>query len=136
MATRRRKKPPGPPKATRKRPMTFGSLQVGWLVAFVETADSKRTVAAAILGVTQSTVTKYIDSLESWYGGGPRRMLMIPNMHPAVLTDDGKDFLPRARELLALLRAAQPQPVQVVPAPAKMSAQEIRVPPPPARAPE
>lgn len=112
MATKRRKKPT-PPKAVRKREMKFGSLQVSWLIAFVETADSKRTAAAEMLGVTQSAVTKYIDSLESWYGGGPSMLLMIPNVYPTVLTPAGEEFLPKARELLELLRVARPEPAVV-----------------------
>lgn len=113
--------------------MKFGSLQVAWLVAFVESAEHKRTAAAGTLGVSQSTVTKYIESLECWYGGGPRRLLMLGNMHPASLTREGEDFLPKAKELLALLRAALPPPVVTDEAPVKpvfTSTAHIRVPPP------
>lgn len=114
----------------KKPEMQFSSLQIAWLIAFVESADHKRTAAAAILGVTQSTVTKHIEKLESWYGGGPRRLLMVPNMHPPVLTDDGKAFLPKAREMLALLRAAQPALAISEPPKPKVSAEHIEVPKP------
>lgn len=130
LATGKRKKPPAPAPPAKKREMKFGSLQVAWLIAFVESADHKRTAAAGTLGVTQSSVTKYIDSLESWYGGGPRRILMLSNVHPPVLTEDGKEFLPKARKLLALLRAALPPPV-VTDAPiTQVSIAHLRVPPP------
>lgn len=127
-ATKRKKKPSSAPDA-KKKPMTFGSLQVAWLVAFVESADYKRTAAAATLGVTQSAVTKYIDNLESWYGGGPRRLLMVGNVHPPVLTDEGKEFLPKAREMLALIRAALPPPVVSNPPIKQRSTAGLRVPP-------
>ena len=110
--------------------MQFSSLQVSWLIAFVESAEHKRTSAAATLGVTQSAVTKYIRKLESWCGGGLVRPLMEENMHPPVLTAEGKDFLPKAKQLLALLREAQPKPLPVVQASPKVPAGEIRVPPP------
>ncbi|RYY22656.1 MAG: LysR family transcriptional regulator [Sphingomonadales bacterium] len=97
----------------KKSEMQFSSLQVAWLIAFVESADYKRTAAAGALGVNQSTVTKYIAKLESWYGGGPRRLLMLHNMHPPVLTAEGKEFLPVARQLLEHLRAAQPKPLKL-----------------------
>lgn len=99
----------------KKSEMQFSSLQIAWLIAFVESAEHKRTAAAGTLGVAQSTVTKYIAKLESWYGGGPRRLLMLHNMHPPVLTEEGKEFLPVARQVLALLRAAQPKPLKSSP---------------------
>lgn len=112
----------------KKSEMQFSSLQIAWLIAFVESAEHKRTAAAGTLGVTQSTVTKYIAKLESWYGGGPRRPLMLHNMHPPILTEDGEEFLPKAKDVLALLLAAQPKPlIQTLPAP-RVSPQNIRVP--------
>ena len=130
MTTSKRKKKPVPAPPAKKREMKFGSLQVAWLVAFVESAEHKRTAAAATLGVTQSTVTKYIDSLDSWYGGGPRRLLMLSNVHPPILTEDGKKFLPKAQELLKLIRAAQPSPLKTDEAATRPSTAHIRVPPP------
>lgn len=121
----------------KKSEMQFSSLQVAWLLAFVETADSKkRTAAAATLGVSPSDVTKHIDKLGSWYGGGPCRMLVLPNTQPVELTDDGKEFLPKARELLALLRAAQPVPFVTEVPTKKVSTAQLRVPPPVVSVPE
>lgn len=114
----------------KKPEMQFSSLQIAWLIAFVESADHKRTSAAAILGVTQSTVTKYIEKLESWYGGGPRRLLMLPNRHPPALTKEGEAFLPDARKVLDLLRAAQPEPGKFEPPKPRVSAEHIQVPKP------
>lgn len=130
MATRRRKRQPVASKAARKRPMKLGTLQAGWLEAFVEAADHNRTSAAVILGVSQSTIKKYIDSLEFWYGRGPSRPLMDSDLPPPSLTPDGIAFLPKAREILALIRAALPEPVKVEPAQPIVAAREIRVPPP------
>lgn len=111
--------------------MQFSSLQVAWLLAFVETADyKKRTAAAATLGISPSDVTKHIDKLGSWYGGGPCRMLVLPNTHPVKLTDDGKEFLPKARQILALLRAAHPLPVVTDAQIKRVSKAGLGVPPP------
>jgi DNA-binding transcriptional LysR family regulator len=115
--------------ASKKAEMKFGSLQVAWLIAFVESADYKGTAAAATLGVNESTVSKYIGKLESWYGGGPRRLLMLGNMHPRILTEDGKEFLPVAREIIGILRA-QPTPWETSPVPTKVSVNDIRLPVP------
>lgn len=91
----------------------FGSLRVAWLQAFVLTVDNdKRTVAAIELKIGQGTITKHINRLESWYGGGPRRLLVLPGVWPPRLTEDGEAFLPVAREVLSLLQTARP-PVSI-----------------------
>ena len=87
----------------------FGSLRVAWLQAFVLTVDNdKRTAAAKALDIGQGTVTKHIKKLESWFGGGPRRLLVWPDVWPPRLTVDGESFLPVAREILSLLQTARP----------------------------
>lgn len=114
----------------KKPEMQFSSLQIAWLIAFVESADHKRTAAAAILGVTPGTVTKHIIKLERWYGGGARRLLMLDNMYPPVLTPEGEEFLPVARQVLETLRSAQKGPGQVRPTAPKTSAEHIKPPKP------
>lgn len=111
--------------------MKFGSLQVVWLEAFVEAAEHKRASAAATLGVKPSDITKYINNLGCWYGRGPCRMLLHSNVYPPALTADGEEFLPRAKEILRLIRAAYPEPVVDAPAPVEATIREIRVPPSP-----
>jgi DNA-binding transcriptional LysR family regulator len=108
----------------------FGDLRVAWLEAFVLTVDNKkRTAAASQLGVSEDTVTKNIKKLERWLGGGPRRLLLLPNMYPLVLTDAGKRFLPDARKVLELMREAR-KPVAMTVAPVRRgSTAHIRVPP-------
>lgn len=109
----------------------FGDLRAAWLEAFVLTVDNKkRTAAASQMEVSEDTVTKHITKLEEWLGGGPRRLLLLPNMYPLVLTDAGKLFLPDARKVLELMREAR-KPVAVIVAPVRReSTAHIRVPPP------
>lgn len=92
----------------------FGNLRVAWLEAFVLSVRfEKQTAAAAEMGVAQSTISKHIENLECWYGGGKRRPLLSANMWPPTLTEDGKAFLPvaeRAVAALGELRASRPSP--------------------------
>ena len=116
----------------------FGDVRAGWLEAFVLTVDNKkRTAAAAQLEVSEDTVTKNIEKLEKWLGGGQRRLLMVPNMYPVVLTDEGRRFLPDARQILELMREARKLPV-VTDAPIKRvsSTAHLTVPPPVASVPD
>ncbi|SDQ79735.1 regulatory helix-turn-helix protein, lysR family [Brevundimonas sp. 374] len=90
----------------------FGSLRVAWLEAFVLSVQyGKQTAAASEMGVTQGTISKHIENLELWYGGGQHRVLLLPNMWPPTLTDDGKAFFPvaeRAVAGLSELKASRP----------------------------
>ena len=92
----------------------FGSLRVAWLEAFVLSVRyEKQTAAAAAMGIAQGTISKHIENLEVWYGGGSRRFLLLPNMWPPTLTEDGKAFLPvaeRAVAALSELKASRPSP--------------------------
>ena len=89
----------------------FGSLRVAWLEAFVLSArHKKRMAAAAEMGVSQGTISKYIKSLEHWYGNGRRRLLMLENMWPPILTEDGAALLPKAERALEVLQELQRRP--------------------------
>ena len=82
----------------------FGSLRVAWLEAFVLSVRyGKQTAAAAAMGVTQGTISKHIENLERWYGGGASRLLLEDNMWPPTLTADGRAFLPIAERAVAAL---------------------------------
>lgn len=89
----------------------FGSLRVAWLEAFVLSVRyGKQTAAAAAMGVTQGTISKHIENLECWYGGGQRRSLMLSNMWPPTLTDEGKAFFPVAERALQALDELRKRP--------------------------
>lgn len=92
--------------------LQFGTLRVAWLEAFVLSVHyGKQTAAAAAMGVSQGTISKHIENLETWYGRDARRFLLLPNMWPPTLTDDGKAFIPvaeRAVAALSELRASRP----------------------------
>ena len=109
----------------------FGDVRAAWLEAFVLTVDNKKRVAAAAqLEVSEDTVSKNIEKLEKWLGGGQRRLLMLPNKYPPVLTEAGTRFLPDARRILDLMHEAR-KPVAVTVAPiTQVSIAHLRVPPP------
>lgn len=94
--------------------LQFGTLRVAWLEAFVLSVHyGKQTAAAAAMEVSQGTISKHIENLETWYGRGARRFLLLPNMWPPTLTDDGRAFLPiaeRAVAALSELKASRPKP--------------------------
>lgn len=82
----------------------FGSLRVVWLEAFVLSVHyGKQTAAAAEMGVTQGTISKHIENLELWCGGGARRLLLEHNQFPPVLTAAGEAFFPIAQRAVAAL---------------------------------
>ena len=106
-------------------------LRLIWLEAFVRVADTgKRTAAAAEMGINQGTVTKHIQNLERWMGGGDHsRVLMMDNVWPVSLTAEGEAFLLVARQVLELLREAKklPEPVEMPSKPC-VDPRNIRVP--------
>lgn len=108
----------------------FDGLRLIWLEAFVQVAETgKRTAAAAEMGINQGTVTKHIQNLERWLGGGHSRMLMVDNVWPVSLTAEGEAFLPVARQVLGVLREAKklPEPVEMPSKPC-VDPRNIRVP--------
>lgn len=112
----------------------FDGLQLVWLESFVKVARwGKRTAAAHDMGIEQSTVTKHIQKLELWLGGGgvpPARKLLISE--GGKLLPDGDKFQPVAEQILALLKEARRSPGAVEnPSPnqAGKSAKHIKVPP-------
>lgn len=115
-----------------KEAAEFDGLRIVWLEAFIQVVDNdKRTAAAAEMGIHQSTVTKHIQKLEQWLGGGPSAMLMLDNMWPVTLTAEGEKFLPIARQVLELLRKARkhPEPVETPPR-LRVDPRNIKVPKP------
>jgi len=89
----------------------FEGLQLVWLETFVHVVDSgKRTAAAKEMKIHQGTVTKHIQKLEQWLGGGAR-MLLVDNGVPARLYPDGERFLPVAKQILEQLDEARRPPV-------------------------
>lgn len=106
----------------------FGDLRIAWLEAFVLTVENeKRAAAAAQMEVSDDTVSKHITKLEKWLGSGPRRLLLWPNTYPPTLTGEGERFLPSARQILELARAARAP--AVVPIRTPVSPGALRVPP-------
>lgn len=92
----------------------FGSLRVAWLEAFVLSVRyGKQTAAAAEMGVAQGTISKHIENLERWYGGGPRLSLLESNMSPPTLTDKGKAFFPFAERALQALDELRKRPAVI-----------------------
>ncbi len=104
----------------------FKGLQLVWLEAFVEVAESrKRTAAAEKMGIHQGTITKHIQHLEQWLGG---KMLLDQGV-PANLLEDGKAFLDVAKDVLEMLdRARAPHVARETPPPPRVSAKDIKIP--------
>lgn len=86
---------------------SLAGLQLGWLEAFVTTADlGKQSAAAATLGVSESTISRYLDALEAWYGAGPRQLLFM-SRQTGDLTPSGKQLLLVARQVVEDLRGVR-----------------------------
>jgi DNA-binding transcriptional LysR family regulator len=107
----------------------FEGLSLVWVEAFVEVAKStKRTAAAAQLGITQGTITKHLHDLERWLG----KLLVVDGSVPARLTTHGEEFLPVALQILALLEEARRPAalIETTPTPPRppVSAKHIKVP--------
>lgn len=80
------------------------NLKISQLRAFVMVADrSNFSTAALELGVSQSTVSHAIATLEEALGV----MLLVRGRHGAVLTAIGEEMLPEARQVLQLLEKIQ-----------------------------
>jgi DNA-binding transcriptional LysR family regulator len=80
------------------------NLKISQLRAFVTVAEQGGFSAAALnLGVSQSTVSHAIASLEEELGV----VLLLRGRHGAILTPIGAEILPEARQVLMLLTAIQ-----------------------------
>ena len=121
---------------TRRKAKSEG-LQLAWLKSFVRVAESgKRTAAAHEMEINQGTVTKHIQKLEDWLGGGGpqkgRRLLFDLNA-PSNLTPFGEEFLPAAEQILELLDHARRPLVPTSTPPTKssppVSPKDFKVPP-------
>lgn len=76
------------------------------------------------LGITQSAVTKHIQSLERW----SQKVLVYPNSVPTTLTKQGEDFVTVADdvyEVMAKARKLSESPAE----PKRISVKDLRVPP-------
>jgi DNA-binding transcriptional LysR family regulator len=78
-------------------------LSLVWLKAFVAVAESgKRAAAAADIGVNPSSVSRYVQDLETWLGKA-----LLDSSVPANLYPDGERFLSVAKEVIRLLEEAR-----------------------------
>lgn len=83
--------------------MDFKDLKLIWLIAFVEAAETESfSKASKVLGVDKSSVSRYVSKLEEWY----QSLLFYQNSVPLELTAEGQAFVPKAREVLRLLKEA------------------------------
>lgn len=84
------------------------------LRVFARVAESRSfTAAARTLGLTASAVSKAIGRLENEYG----QRLLNRTTRSVALTNDGRDFYERCKQLLADLEEAENQLTQSTPAP-------------------
>jgi len=79
----------------------ISSVRLIWLEAYIAVYDlGSFTDAGKALGVDQSTVTRYVRQLEHWL----RKLLILDGSLPPFFTDDGKDFVDTAREIVRLMQ--------------------------------
>ena len=104
--------------------LEFGDLRLSWLETFlVVSRSATRSEAAGKLGITQSAVTKHIQSLERW----SQKVLLYPDRVPK-LTEQGGDFVLFSDDILKVM--AKARKLSVSPAEPKMIAVEgLRAPP-------
>ena len=115
-----RKKPkPSPPG------LEFGDLRLAWLQTFLVVSRSdNRSVAAKILGITQSAVTKHIQNLQRW----SQKILVYPDSVPTKLTEQGEAFVLVADDILKVMAEARILSVAPAEPPRKISVKDLRVP--------
>lgn len=103
-----------------------GDLRLVWLEAFVATADLRSySLAGRRLATGQSNITRYVQSLEAWL----RRPLVIGS-RPVQLTPDGVNFLPIAKQAIALLEGGRAKlPTAVEPDKPKISPKDLVIKP-------
>ncbi len=105
--------------------LEFGDLRLSWLDTFVVASRSAtRSEAAKKLGITQSAVTKHIQSLERW----SQKVLVYPDSNPTTLTEQGKAFVSIADGVLKAMAEGR-KPLVIPAGPKSISVKDLRVPP-------
>lgn len=105
--------------------LEFGDLRLSWLDTFVVASRSDtRSEAAVKLGITQSAVTKHIQSLERW----SQKVLVYPDSNPTTLTEQGKAFVSVADGVLKVMAAGR-KPLVIPAEPKRISVKDLRAPP-------
>ena len=105
--------------------LEFGDLRLSWLQTFVVVSRSgTRSEAGKKLGgITQSTVTKHIQSLERW----SQKVLLHPDRVPK-LTEQGAAFVSVADDILEVMAKAR-KPLVTPAEPKRTSVKDLRAPP-------
>lgn len=88
-------------------------LRLIWVEAFIAVADSEsQLLAATRLRISQPMVSRHIRDLERWL-----QKTLFKYKVPAVLNEEGKKFLPTARQVVRLLEESRtfPRPRRTVP---------------------
>lgn len=88
--------------------LRLDTLRLCWLEAFIAVADQENiSAAAAVLGVSQPTISRYIQDLEAWLG---KKLIEVGGIrdpeNPRVsiaLTDDGREFYDLADSTISML---------------------------------
>lgn len=107
--------------------LALGDLRLVWLETFLAVVRLKnRSLAGKELGLTQSAVTKQIQSLEDW-----SRMVLLWPERPVTLTPQGEAFVTVAEQAMALLtKVRTPASLEAAEASkANISTAHLRVPP-------
>lgn len=82
----------------------FKSIRVVCLEAFLAVSTFRSfTAAAAELGCDQSTISRLVDELERWLA-----MVLFETRDPPRLGSQGEAFLPKAKEIIRLLKECRP----------------------------
>jgi|TARA_R100000049_G_C1956050_1_gene111137 DNA-binding transcriptional LysR family regulator len=82
-------------------------FRLRWLRAFIATVDcGSQSDAAKHLGVSQSTISKDVTSLEEWL-----RYQLFESSVPVELSAKGAAFLPQAKDIVDKLEKAR-EPLQ------------------------
>ena len=106
--------------------LEFGDLRLSWLRTIVVVSRSaNRSEAATKLGITQSAVTKHIQSLERW----SQKVLVYPNSVPTALTKQGEDFVTVADDVYEVMAKARKLAVTPAEPKGRISVKDLRVPP-------
>lgn len=85
--------------------LRIDTLRLVWLEAFVAVAETENmSEAAGLLGVSQPSVSRYVQALEAWTG---KKLVEAGGVHDPenarvsiALTDEGRDFFDLAQAVL------------------------------------